>query len=179
MYGVRCDFAGSALTDLRVYDADVLPTPRAFLFEFHVPVFLGKQRMVTTKSDVDARMKASPALTNNNIAGRHFLATIDLHAKAFTLRIAAVLGTAACFLVCHCSLPIRYMTQDQPELRESLAGFLGSLLLGCGFVPGRRLLCRGLLCGCFFGRGLLCGCLFRRRFPGRRLVLRWRRFAGT
>ena len=102
---------------MRVDDADELPVLRTLLFKLDVPVFLCEQGMIPTDPDVDSGMKTRTALADDDVARDDLLATVNLYAKSFTLRITTVLGAAACFLVCHCTVPICFMTQDQPELR--------------------------------------------------------------
>jgi hypothetical protein len=48
---------------------------RAFLLKLDVPVFLRKQRVITTDAHIPACMDARAALPNDDIAGDHFLAT--------------------------------------------------------------------------------------------------------
>src|SRR5688572_8730296 len=60
--------------------------------------------MITTATDVVARMKLGAALTHDDIAGFYQLAAKTLDAQTLGLGIAAVTCAAACFLVCHYAL---------------------------------------------------------------------------
>src|SRR5688500_2252206 len=92
-----------------------------------------KEGVVLADADVVAGVPARAALAHDNIAGAGRLAAEQFHAEAFALAVAAVAGTAACFLMCHREL-----------LRFGCLGFrfLGSALSRCS-IPCRRRL-RGL-----------------------------------
>jgi len=62
------------------YNAHKLTILRALLLKLDVAVTLGKERMVPSNSDIGACMKLGAALTNENIAGNHFLAAIHFDA---------------------------------------------------------------------------------------------------
>lgn len=57
--------------------------------------------MVTPYTDVHAGVKARTPLPNDDVAGNDLLATENFDAEAFALRVTAIPGTAACFLMCH------------------------------------------------------------------------------
>ena len=57
-----------------------LPHFRAFLFELHVPVFLGKQCMVAAATNIGAGMETRAALANDDVASNNLLAAIDFDA---------------------------------------------------------------------------------------------------
>ena len=65
---------------LGVDDADKLPVLRTFLFEFHVPVFLGEQRVITTEANIRAGMETSATLANDDVACNDLLAAVDFDA---------------------------------------------------------------------------------------------------
>jgi hypothetical protein len=126
MAGFRHSFRAAArsprwgallLRVLRVDDANELSALRTLLLKLNMPVFFCEQCVIPADANIDARMKTRAALANNDIARNNFLAAVNFHAQAFTFRIATVLGTTACFLMCHCTVPICFITQDQPELR--------------------------------------------------------------
>src|ERR1700730_13393888 len=73
----------------------------ALLAELHLAGHLGEQRMVGAHTDVRAGTHRRAALTHADVARQHLLAAEALHAQALGVRIAAVLGTAACLFVCH------------------------------------------------------------------------------
>src|SRR6202140_768741 len=74
---------------------------RALLLELHLAGHLGEQRMVGAHTDVRAGTDRRAALTHEDVARQHLLAPEALHAQTLGVRIAAVLGTAACLFVCH------------------------------------------------------------------------------
>ena len=65
-----------------VDNAHVLAHLRAFLLEFHVPVLLGKQRVIATTTDVGAGVETGAALAHDDVACYDFLATEDLDAES-------------------------------------------------------------------------------------------------
>ena len=65
---------------LCVDDADKLPVLRTFLFELHVPVFLGEQRVVTTEANIRAGMEPGATLANDDVACNDLLAAVDFNA---------------------------------------------------------------------------------------------------
>src|SRR5476651_2403072 len=60
-----------------------------------------KQGVVLAHADVRPRVHAGAALADDDAACGDQLAAERLHPEALGLRVAAVPGTAACFLVCH------------------------------------------------------------------------------
>ena len=64
------------------------------------------QRMITTKADIDTRVKSRAALANDDIACNNLLTTENLHAQAFGFRVPTVLAATACFLMSHCTIPV-------------------------------------------------------------------------
>jgi hypothetical protein len=88
------------------YNAHKLAILRPFLFELHMTIAFCEQRVITTDADIHTCMNSRSALANNNIASNDSLAAIYLDAQPFGFRIATVLTTAACFLMCHCTLPV-------------------------------------------------------------------------
>src|ERR1700722_947415 len=69
--------------------------------KFDHPMRLGKQGVIRTDPDIDARAIHRPALTNQDIARQHILAAEFFDAEPLGMRIAAVSGAAARFFVCH------------------------------------------------------------------------------
>src|SRR5690606_23921184 len=76
--------------------------------------FLGKRdrtlrerekRMVFAHADIGAGVPLGPALTHDDVAGEHGLATELLHAKALGFGIATVTRRTTSFLVCHNATP--------------------------------------------------------------------------
>jgi hypothetical protein len=67
---------------------------------------LGKQGVVPADTDVLAWVDPRAALSHENAPRRNDLPTEAFDAEALCLRVAAVSGATACFLVCHgaCSL---------------------------------------------------------------------------
>jgi hypothetical protein len=61
--------------------------------------------MILAESYIGARMKLGPPLANYDVTGKDQLTTVALDSKSFGFGIATVLGTAACFLVCHIYAP--------------------------------------------------------------------------
>jgi len=86
--------------------ADDLFATRTLEAELNLPAHLGKQSVVLADAHVSPRVNLSAALTNDDVAGRHYLAAVTLYAEPFRLRITAVPGTSARFLVCHVFLPV-------------------------------------------------------------------------
>src|SRR5450756_567812 len=75
---------------------------------------LGVQGVVLAHADVLARMHLGAALAHDDAAGGDQLVAVALHAQALGLRIAAVSGAAACFLMCHI-LPCLLYTSDAAD----------------------------------------------------------------
>src|SRR5918994_201751 len=107
-----------------------------------------KEGVVLANADVVAGVPARAALTHDNVAGACRLAAEQFDAEALALAVAAVAGTAACFLMCHLELLLfrgllcRGLSRCGLG-RRGLLG-LGSLVrIGRGLVGGRR--ARGLL----------------------------------
>src|SRR5437016_6743947 len=73
----------------------------AFFLELHLAGHLGEQRMVAADPDVRAGTDGRAALTHQDVPGEHLFAAEALDPQAFGVRVAAVLGTAACLFVCH------------------------------------------------------------------------------
>ena len=65
---------------LSVNHAHELPVLRAFLFELHVSVFLGEQRVVTATTDIHTCVETRASLANDDVAGNNFLAAVDFDA---------------------------------------------------------------------------------------------------
>src|SRR3990170_8718746 len=93
-----------------------------------------KEGVVLADADVVAGVPARAALAHDNVAGAGRLAAEQFDAEALALAVAAVAGTAACFLMCHRELLL-------------FRCLLGRALSRCSILCRRRL--RGL-----FGRGL-------------------------
>jgi hypothetical protein len=113
----RCSGPKALWNVSALYDTHVLSHLRALLLELDVPVPLREQRVIAATADVGARVESRATLANNNVAGKHFLATENLYAKTFTLGIATVLTATACFLMCHCCLPVSSIARAAPGLR--------------------------------------------------------------
>src|SRR3990170_428098 len=60
-----------------------------------------KEGVVLADADVVAGVPARAALAHDNVAGAGRLAAEQFDAEALALAVAAVAGTAACFLMCH------------------------------------------------------------------------------
>src|SRR5690606_8775481 len=75
------------------------------LTEDHGSRGAGIERMVTPHSHVVAGVHLRAALADQNASGGNHLTAEALDAQTLGLRIAAVAGTAACFLVCHLAEP--------------------------------------------------------------------------
>src|SRR6476620_7344884 len=69
--------------------------------EFDAAVGQGKQRMIFGQADIGARVPFGAALARDNVAGENLLAAETLQAEPLTVRVAAVAGGSACFLVGH------------------------------------------------------------------------------
>src|SRR4029077_3728020 len=69
--------------------------------EFDAAVGQGKQRMIFGQADIGARVPFGAALARDNVAGENLLAAENLQAEPLTVRVAAVAGGSACFLVGH------------------------------------------------------------------------------
>src|SRR5262245_56274339 len=67
----------------------------------HDPIGEREQGVVRADADVVAGPVDGAALTHEDIAGQYLLAAELLQSESLAVRIAAVLGAAACFLVCH------------------------------------------------------------------------------
>src|SRR5690625_3329427 len=68
----------------------------------HLAFGRGEQGVVSAQSYVHARVKLSAALAHDDAARCDSLATVHFDTKAFTLGVAPVACTTACFLVSHC-----------------------------------------------------------------------------
>ena len=91
-------------------------------------VFLGEQCVIASETNIYAGVNSRAALTNNDVSSNNLLAAVDFDAKAFTFRIATVLSTTACFFMCHCSVPVSFITRDQTRASLIL------VFLGCRFL---------------------------------------------
>jgi hypothetical protein len=58
-------------------------------------------REIPTHVNVFTGVVLGTALANDDVAGFGNLTTEELHAKALTVTVAAVIGTTYTFLVCH------------------------------------------------------------------------------
>ena len=63
-----------------VDDAHKLPVLRTFLFEFHVSIRLGEQRVVTTEANIGAGVETGATLAHDDVARNNLLAAIDFDA---------------------------------------------------------------------------------------------------
>src|SRR5690606_6819028 len=79
---------------------------RTLLLELHLAADQCEQRMVGADAHATAGAHRRAALAHQDIAGQHRFAAEALHAQALAVGFAAVASTAACFLVCHVSLPL-------------------------------------------------------------------------
>src|SRR5262245_34496448 len=79
----------------------------ALLSELDAARLEREQRVVGADAHVLARAVRRAALAHEDVAGEDFLAAELLHAEPLRLGLAAVLGTAACFLVCHVAFLVR------------------------------------------------------------------------
>src|SRR5690625_269847 len=84
------------------HDTDELTIFATFSLELHLAIGLGEQGVVSAQPYVHARMKLSAALAHDDAARCDSLATVHFDTKAFTLGVAPVACTTACFLVSHC-----------------------------------------------------------------------------
>ncbi len=71
--------------------------------EFDGAVFEGENRVVAAKADIKAGVIAGAALANDDGAGGYKLAAIGFDAAILRVAVAAVLGAALTFLMCHIS----------------------------------------------------------------------------
>ncbi len=115
-------------------DAHELPVFRAFALELHLAVSFCEQGMISAYADVGTRVKPRSALTNDNIAREHGLTAIDLDAQAFTFGIAAVLAAAACFLVCHKSVPSLITAYSSAAFLSAV--FFAAVFFAATFLAG-------------------------------------------
>ena len=61
----------------------------------------GKECIITSTADIIAWMDAGTSLPHNDATGQDLLSGINLDAQHLGLGIAAILGGAYAFLVCH------------------------------------------------------------------------------
>src|SRR5260370_14913983 len=61
----------------------------------------GEKRVVAAQADARARGDLGPTLADEDRAGVHGLAGVDLHAQHLRLGVATVAGGTPAFLVCH------------------------------------------------------------------------------
>lgn len=83
---------------LRFVNADLFSV-LAQSFEPDNPVAKSEERIVFTDTDIVAGMELRAALTNENVAGKHFLTVGTLHTKAFCLAVSAVVRRACSFFM--------------------------------------------------------------------------------
>ncbi len=76
----KCHAIARRASSLRVDDADELPVLRTFALKLHEAVFFREQCVVTTQTNIDSRMNARAALTNNDVSSNDRLAAENLHA---------------------------------------------------------------------------------------------------
>src|SRR5688572_6434803 len=82
--------------------------------ELHLAVGLGEDRVVLAHAGIDARVELAAALPHDDVPRNHVLAAEVLDAEALGGRVAAVAGTATCFLMCH----VRYSGLCAENLRD-------------------------------------------------------------
>src|SRR3989304_5362557 len=85
----------------QLQDANLLLAALAVGLELHPPERLGEDRKVATHAHVHARVNAGAPLPYDDGAGEHQLTVVAFDAQPLGLAVAAVLGAAAAFLVCH------------------------------------------------------------------------------
>src|SRR6185312_8771571 len=98
--GLRCRVAKS----LRLHDVDETAVLVAADSELDLAVDQREQRMVATQADAIARMELGAALAHDDVAGFDGLATVDLDAEVFRVRIATVAAGTYAFFMCHDSM---------------------------------------------------------------------------
>ena len=94
------------------FDHHIFAVVRAFHLKLNATFGLGEDGMVFTDTGIHTSVEAGATLTNDNLARLNQLATLALHAKAFTFGIATVTSTTTGFFMCHVS--ILYCVADQP-----------------------------------------------------------------
>jgi len=72
-----------------------------FALEFHFAVNYCKKRIVSTNHNVVARVNLGSSLTNQNVAGTHYLTIISFDAQSFGFTVASISGTANSFFMSH------------------------------------------------------------------------------
>jgi len=92
-------------------NAHKLAVFRTLLLEFNVARAFREQGVIPADADVCACMITSATLPDENISSDNFLAAKHFDAQSLGLRITTVLTTAACFLMCHCSVPVCQSTR--------------------------------------------------------------------
>ena len=78
---------------------DVLAIVGSLDLEANVAIRQGEEGVVTATADVGAIAKLGAALPDDDAAGVDTLAAVNLDAKPFRFRIAAVTRTAACLFM--------------------------------------------------------------------------------
>ncbi len=103
----------------------------ALLLELHLAGDLREQRVVGADAYAIAGAHRRATLPHQDVAGQHMLAAKLLHAQTLAVGIAAVTGTAACFLVCHVLLAPLESSGDVRDLhqRELLAMIARALVV--------------------------------------------------
>ena len=74
-------------------------------FKGNGAVYLGKQGIVSSHSNILSWMKLGSHLSHQNIAGPYLLAAIFLHTTPLSIRIAAVSAGSLTFLMSHWANP--------------------------------------------------------------------------
>src|SRR6266545_1870935 len=97
----RADRAFGGKLLLSRHHADGLFVVRSLEAELDLAIDLREQSMVLADSDVVPGVNTGTALANNDAARGHGLPAETLDAEALRLRIPAVAGAAAGFLMCH------------------------------------------------------------------------------
>lgn len=62
------------------------------LVELYNPILKGKERVVSTATDIHPRMELGSKLTNQYASCRYLLATEALHATTLSVAVATVVG---------------------------------------------------------------------------------------
>jgi hypothetical protein len=78
---------------------------RALFLKPDLTILFREQSVVPSNANVDTCVKARATLPYQDVSSDRFLSTEHFYAQPFGLRIAAVSATAACFFMCHCSVP--------------------------------------------------------------------------
>jgi hypothetical protein len=83
-------------------DADLLACS-VFVFKGYNSINQGEKSIISTHSDILARVKLGPQLSHQDVAGQYRLPSKTLNTPSLACTVPTISGASSCFLMCHFS----------------------------------------------------------------------------